>query len=411
MKRVACTIVSANYLHFGWTLAESFLKFHPDDEFHLLLVDQLPPDFVSRNPKVHVLEVEKLGLPAFRSLAFKFDILELNTGVKPSFMKYLLAHGADKVIYFDPDIYLFQPAELIFKALDAASIVITPHILSPTLDPEHVYEKDLLVTGVFNLGFVAIANSAQGRRFLDWWEERCLNFGFNDLRSGLFVDQKWVNFVPCFFDEVCILRDMGCNVAYWNLHERTISTEDGAFRINGQTPLVFFHYSGYSPKYPERLSSKLRVPQAINDGLRQVLDLYRERLEANGARTYERYKYAYANFSDGSLVPLLARRLYSVTTDQWGSDDPFDAKGGFYATAKKSGVLSDKDQSGQYNSTNLPVDDWRIKAINRFLFSLPKVIGGDRYSMLMKYLSFITILRNQRQLLIGDERLSAGSGQ
>ena len=409
MKRVACTIVSANYLHFGWALAESFLKYHPDDEFHLLLVDQLPKDFTSRNPKVQVLEVEKLGLPSFRSLAFKFDILELNTGVKPSFMKYLFALGADKVIYFDPDIYLFQSAELIYKALDSASIVLTPHILSPTLDPEHVYEKDLLATGVFNLGFVAVANSVQGKGFLDWWEERCLNFGFNDLRSGLFVDQKWVIFAPCFFDEVCILRDPGCNVAYWNLHERSITVEDGTFRINGESPLIFFHYSGYSLKFPDRLSSKLRIPQIINDGLRQVLDFYAERLEANGARTYEKYKYAYTNFSNGSLVPLLARRLYSVTTDQWVGQDPFDADGEFYATAKRAGLLSEKDQSGEYNSSNLPVDDWRLKAINRFLFSLPKVIGGDRYSMLMKYLSFISILRNQRQLLIGDEPSSARS--
>lgn len=367
-------------------------------------MDQLPQDFISRNPKVHVHEVENLGLPDFRSLAFKFDILELNTGVKPSFIKYLFARGAEKVIYFDPDIYLFQPAELIFKALDTASIVITPHFLSPTLDQEHVYERDLLVGGVFNLGFVAVSSSTGGKRFLDWWEERCLDFGFLDLRSGLFVDQKWVNFVPCFFDDVCILRDLGCNVAYWNLHERSISVEDGAFRINGQTPLVFFHYSGYSPKFPDRLSSKLRIPQALNDGLKQVLACYGERLEANGVKAYEKYQYAYTNFSDGSLIPLLARRLYSVTTDQWGSQDPFDANGSFYAAAKKAGLLSGKDRSGQYNSTNLPADDWRIKAINRFLFSLPKVIGGDRYSMLMKYLSFISILRNQRQLLIGDER-------
>src|SRR5216683_4319662 len=197
MKRVACTIVSANYLHFGWTLAESFLKLHPDDEFHLLLVDRIPEDFTSRDSRVHVHEVEKLGLPTFRSLAFKFDILELNTGVKPSFLKHLFALGADKVIYFDPDIYVFNSVELIYEALESASIVLTPHILSPTPDVEHVYEKGLLRTGVFNLGFVAVSNSAQGLSFLDWWEERCLKFGFQDLWAGLFVDQKWVDLVPC----------------------------------------------------------------------------------------------------------------------------------------------------------------------------------------------------------------------
>ena len=105
---------------FRLDLAESFLKRHPDDEFHLLLVDRLPQDFTSRDPRVQVLEVEKLGLPAFRSLAFKFDILELNTGVKPSFLKYLFALGADKVIYFDPDIYVFHS-------------VIPPVFLEPAL--------------------------------------------------------------------------------------------------------------------------------------------------------------------------------------------------------------------------------------------------------------------------------------
>lgn len=411
MKRVACTIVSANYLHFGWTLAESFLKFHPNDEFHLLLVDQLPKDFTSRNPRVHVLEVEKLGLASFRSLAFKFDILELNTGVKPSFIKYLFALGADKVIYFDPDIYVFQPVELIYEALDSASIVLTPHILSPVLDAEHVYESGTLAGGVFNLGFVAVSNSGQGRDFINWWEERCLAFGFNDLRSGLFVDQKWVDLAQCFFDRVCILRHQGCNVAYWNLNERSLSESDNGYLVNGSFPLVFFHYSGYDPNYPDRLSNKLRAHQNIDETLKRILVFYGERLESNGAREYQKYSYAYANFSNGLLISSLARRLYSVTTDQWEGQDPFDAKGGFFAAAKKAGVLSKKDQSRRYNSANLPVHDWRIRTINRFLFSLPKVIGGDRYSMLMKYLSFITILRNQRQLLIDDnERASVRPG-
>ena len=403
MRRVACTIVSANYLHFGWTLAESFFRFHPDDEFYLLLVDRLPEDFVSRNPAVHVVEVEKLGLPGFRALAFKYNILELNTAVKPSFLKYLFEKGADKVIYFDPDIYLFDSLEVIYDALDTASAVLTPHLLSPTPDPEHVYENDLLVTGVFNLGFVAVSNSSQGRRFLDWWEERCLQFGFEDLRCGLFVDQKWLIHAPCFFDNIHILRHAGCNVAYWNLYERALSETAEGYVVNGHSPLVFFHFSGYKPSMPNELSTKLRVKQEIDPALRQLLLLYGDRLKANGADFYRKYPYAYGHFSDGSPVTTLVRRLYSVTMDQWGIDDPFDATASFYKAAKKAGVLSKQDQSGQFSSNNLPRHDWRVKAINRFLFFLPRVIGGDRYTLLMKYLSFITILRHQRQLLLVDE--------
>ncbi|QHS52984.1 group 1 glycosyl transferase [Edaphobacter sp. 12200R-103] len=403
MKRVACTIVSANYLHFAWTLAESFLRYHPDDEFHLLLVDKMPGDFVSRDPRIQVLAIEELGLPAFQSLAFKYDILELNTGVKPSYLKYLFALGADKVIYFDPDIYIFNPVELIYEALDGASIVLTPHILSSTPDKEHVYERDFLGTGVFNLGFVAVAATPQGRSFLDWWEERCLDYCFEDLRSGLFVDQKWINLVPCLFSEIHILRDPGCNVAYWNLHERSLIREGSGYLVNGNATLTFFHYSGYSPSRPDQLSRKLRVPQYIDDTLRTLLLFYGERLHANGADSYQKYAYAYKCFSNGLQISSLARRLYSVSIDQWGDQDPFDANGTFYAAAKKAGLLSKNDQAGQYSTNNLPVDDMRVRTINRMLFALPKIIGGDRYTMLMKYLSFITILRNQRQLLLAGD--------
>jgi hypothetical protein len=406
MKRVACTIVSANYLHFGWTLAESFLKLHPNDEFHLLLVDRLPANFSLRDPRVHVTEVEKLDLPEFHSLAFKFDILELNTGVKPSYLKYLFALGVDKIIYFDPDIYLFASIEFIYQTLDYASIVLTPHILTATPDPQHTYEKDFLNSGVFNLGFVAVSNSQQGRAFLDWWEERCLQFGFHDLRSGLFVDQKWVNLALCFFDGIHILREVGCNVAYWNLQERSLSVNDGEYRVNGYSPLFFFHYSGYRINFPDELSSKLRIPQPINETLKRLLNFYRERLYANGAETYPNYAYTYAVFSNGSLVTSLARKIYSITIDQWQNSDPFDASGAFFRAAQKAGLLSRQDESGRFNSMNLPADDWRIRVINRVLFFLPRIVGGDKYTMLMKYLSFITILRNQRQLLAADRTSS-----
>jgi hypothetical protein len=407
MKRVACTIVSANYLHFAWTLAESFLKYHPDDEFQLLLVDRMPANLETRNQRVRIMAVERLNLPDFPSLAFKYDLLELNTAVKPTFLKQLFAQGADKVIYFDPDVYLYAPVDVIFDALDHASAVVTPHLLSPALDPDHAYERDLLVTGVFNLGFVAVANCEQSRGFLDWWEERCLRFGFQDLRTGLFVDQKWVNLAHCFFDRIHILRHTGCNVAYWNLAERVVSAVEDIYMVNGDQPLIFFHFSGYNPELPSSLSSKLRRPLAINPALERILTEYGKRVEANGAPEYRNIPYSYANFSDGSIIPTVARRLYSVTMDKWEGSNPFDVAGPFYRTAKRARILSKMDHSGEYSSNNLPVDDWRIKAINRFLFFLPKIIGGDRYTMLMKYLSFITILRHQRQLLLTDEAQSS----
>jgi hypothetical protein len=112
--------------------------------------------------------------------------------------------------------------EVLYGRLCVADILLTPHILSPIRDDKKPMERDFLRSGVFNLGFVGVSNRPPAREFLDWWEARCLKEGFNELRAGLFVDQKWVNFAPCFFSGVEIIRDPGCNVAYWNLHERKL---------------------------------------------------------------------------------------------------------------------------------------------------------------------------------------------
>jgi hypothetical protein len=196
-------------------------------------------------------------------------------------------------------------------------------------------------------------------------------------------------------------------VAYWNLPERSLSEKDGAYLVNESWPLIFYHFSGYNPDIPEKLSTKLRLPQEVGETLLRLLVFYGDRLKANGAEGYRKYAYAYARFSDGTVVPLIARRLYSATMDLWNKQDPFDANGAFFKAAKRVGLLSNQDRSGQYSSNNLPSGDWRIKTINRVLFSLPRVIGGDRYTMLMKYLSFIAILRNQGQLLIAGEPRAA----
>jgi hypothetical protein len=401
MRCAACTILSTNYLHFGWTLAESFLKFHPSCEFHILVVDRLPEGFQPVNSAARVLQVESLGLPDFRSLAFKFDILELNTAVKPSFLKYLFRQGAEKVIYLDPDIYVFQPLEFIYETLDASSVVLTPHVLSPTPDSGHAYERICLGVGSFNLGFVAVSNRREGLNFLDWWEERCLNFGFSDVRTGLFVDQKWVDLAACFFPHVHILRHQGCNVGYWNLQERIVGGKNGVFTVNDSTPLAFYHFSGRTATSTELVSSNANpsVHYEISDALRSVFNLYRERLVANGADRYTGYKYAFGAFSNGMPVTRLIRRIYAATIEHWRNEDPFDVANKFYKSAKKAGLISRTDTSRRYNSYNLPKHDWRIRAINRFLFFLPRIIGGDKYTMLMKYLSYISVLRHQGELI------------
>src|SRR5580698_1412804 len=173
MIQAACTIVSLNYLPYARTLCDSFLAFHSDCKFYVLLVDRLPAGLDLSSEKFETVLVEDLGIPDFESIAFKYDILELNTNVKPTFLKRLLSWGVDQVIYFDPDILICSVLEPIYSALATSGIVLTPHCTSPNEEGPYA-EVLLLGAGVFNLGFIAVSKTAEAEKFLTWWEHRCL---------------------------------------------------------------------------------------------------------------------------------------------------------------------------------------------------------------------------------------------
>ena len=61
-----------------------------------------------------------------------------------------------------------------------------------------------------------------------------------------------MNLAPVFFDGVHVLHHPGCNVAYWNLHERSLTVTGESYRVNEVAPLVFFHFSAYDPRQPDR---------------------------------------------------------------------------------------------------------------------------------------------------------------
>src|SRR5437868_1301544 len=85
----ACTIISRNYLSHARILAESYLRHHPSDRFYVLVVDRLP-DGVEAGRGLHVVDPDELGLPYFYDMCFKYDVTELSTAVKPTFLSLLL---------------------------------------------------------------------------------------------------------------------------------------------------------------------------------------------------------------------------------------------------------------------------------------------------------------------------------
>jgi hypothetical protein len=80
---------------------------------------------------------------------------------------------------------------------------------------------------------------------------------------------------------VKVILHAGCNVAYWNLHQREIRKKRNNYFVNDD-PLIFFHYSGYSIKHPEQISRHQdRISFEGNVELRELFQLYYRTLVAN----------------------------------------------------------------------------------------------------------------------------------
>lgn len=250
MKRVVFTLCSNNYLANAKCLIDSIVKVAPDTHCIIGLVDNKSDEIdYSFFAPAEVVPFDEIGYPVFDDMLKRYNIIEFNTAVKPFYIEYLFNRfgTAPTYYYIDPDIVFFEGFEELDSLLDEYNFVLTPHLTEP---PETVTTDELVAMrhGHFNLGFLGIKNSTEGNRFIKWWKTRLTNHCVIDKPRGLFVDQKWVNLAPLYFDGMFNFKHQGYNMAWWNMGERKLIEQNGKYYVNNlNQPLVFFHFSGYKP--------------------------------------------------------------------------------------------------------------------------------------------------------------------
>lgn len=306
------TIVSRNYLAYALTLMQSLAAHHPQSRRYLALADRADDDPDLTDPLFDLIRIEELGLPDFDAFVFRYDILELNTAIKPYVFRLLRQRHPDAaLVYLDPDIDVIAPLQPVAALLDDGALaVLTPHLNAPATDDRHPGELAILRSGTYNLGFVAIGAQPQAGRLIDWWAEK-LEFGcVADPAAGLFTDQKWMDLAPGLFPDVRILRHDGCNLAYWNLAQRAVHHDGMRWRANGDD-LVFVHFSGIDVDQPQLFSRHQdRYRRSTLGALEPLYTRYLERLRANGHARHRTKPYAFGTFADGEPVTRPLRLVY-----------------------------------------------------------------------------------------------------
>jgi hypothetical protein len=348
-----CTVLSKRNLGKARVLFESFKKHHSDGRFIALLVDDPTGYFDPAEESFPIMRVEDLQIPHLDAMRMRYDVVELCSAVRPWFILQLFKQGCDRIAYIDPDILICRPLKEIESMLDHTSTILSPHLTAPLPDdgclPD---ERTILASGAFNSGFIACKNDDAARALLEWWKIKLEHHAHMDPASGLFGDQRWMDLMPGMFQGVAILRDPTMNVAYWNLHEKTITMSpqqrsgktaagDRRFsnRLSGEyeeiqstkrylinnESLTFFHFSGYKPELPDQLSiHQNRFALRAIKPLAELCDHYRSLLDLAGHITTGRWDYTFDHFDNGVAIVPTIRRIFDAIDGEKQFPRPFE---------------------------------------------------------------------------------------
>lgn len=402
-----CTIAAKNYLPQAYTLGDSLKKNCPDLDFYILLSDEGDASFDPATAKYTVIEARNLGIPGFKEMAFKYDVVEFCTSVKPFLIEYFFNnYGYDKIVYLDPDMYVYGPMTEVFDILDKDFVVLTPHILKPyTVYSGVISEEELLFVGIYNLGFAAFRDCAETRQVLAWWQAKLKDQGYADKEDALHVDQRWMDFLPALYEHgVHILRNPAYNLSHWNMHERSFTDTGNGYMVDDTFPLTVFHFSGFDPHEYEKICRKQsRFTLHTMPEYRRLFEEYTAVLLANGYDEMSGYnnRYRYGYFDNGIIIMKYQRRLYrALLGDGYRVEDPFAVgPATLFELFEKSGLVI-HENNVNYNTLRKTVQgyDKKVKALLLLMKCLKKLIGIKYYYMLMRFLGYYT--RFEKQLLL-----------
>lgn len=418
MKNIAFTIVAKNYIGLAQVLQHSLAAYNAEVEFFIFVADEVSDREKADLPANILIAKNYIAIDEelWYNMAFQYNLVEFCTAIKPFCFQYLLNNdNAEKIIYLDPDIFIFNSLASVFDKLDVHSIILTPHILQMQAQHSGVLPDYLfLVNGIFNLGFLAVKKSDATQKMLTWWAKRLINQCFFDNEKGMATDQKWMNFLPAFFtsDQLHISRDLGLNMAPWNFFERKIIERNNQFYVamrsgtdEAETPLTFIHFSGFNYKnFTENITSLKENGGNYYVDIEPVFTKYAAALLTSNFTKFSHLPYTYNFFKNGKIIITLHRRFYRRLVEENKTNvNPFlVTDDSFFAKLKKYNLIDHSVASGDFVSNkNLPGFSSKLKIVNSFFSLLQRAIGVRKYSMLSRF--FKRYFRDENQLFLIDK--------
>jgi glycosyltransferase involved in cell wall biosynthesis len=290
---VGCTIADRTVKPQAMVLGASFLRFHPEARFTILLVDG-PGDPGAVSP-ASVLGISDLGLGAGEEwrLPMLYEGHDLASAVKPALLQALLTGGARTVVYFEYSTLMFQPLTKAELPDGERAIVATEAIKN-----DH---------GDAGRSFIAVRPGA----------EAALKSWFSSGRNDSSLLEAGLDAVPH-----SVITSPGFGVAYWNLNPVGLTSSADGYQLNGQ-PLRSFDFRGYDPDKPHLLSKyqglEPRILLSEHPAIAKLCDEYREQVVRGDPDTDPARKSRLGSVPSGLVIDRRMLRLYREALDKWRS--------------------------------------------------------------------------------------------
>jgi len=317
------TSIAANYLDKAQVLAETIKTHHPDSKVFATLMERKSSiNDYSLGFFDGFIFPEDIWGENFETIIFPYTVVEACTAIKPGALLSLVKNypGSGAYVFLDPDVYVMSPLQEIIDLIATYEIILTPHLTEPEKSEEGVLENEIhgcMRHGAYNLGFIAVSGGVESIKFLNWWDARLKKYCYEDFCLGLFTDQKWIDLVPSFFENVKILRHPGYNIAPWNISNRAVKLRDGRYFCN-EFPIRFIHFTGFDSG--ANLMQMIKYCPDLSNPIFELRDVYISKLKETA--NLKKKDWTFANFLSGRKISHWHRSLYR--TSPWNTPYVFE---------------------------------------------------------------------------------------
>jgi hypothetical protein len=398
-KTAYFTVFNNAYLDRAIVLAESLFEKNSVRLKIYLFEKNLPSLNKDISIFCEIILINEINFDRINELAFKYDVVEFTTSLKPYISLFLL-EKYKKVIFFDPDIYVLDSTKEIEDLLDDQDLLLTSHFNIPELNDVENPDLGMMRFGSFNLGFFAVKNSINGKAFLKWWNNKCLDQCFFETQFGISTDQKWVSIANAFFDFLYIIRNPGYNVAYWNLFEREITFSNNKYFANNHN-ITFFHFSTYDTEKSSNITKRIIIKdEYISSALLQLSNEYYTKLKNyKSIINSSEKKYSYNYFSNGKFISPTLRRAYASKINFFTNEqDPFLYNSEVYKFAKRNNLLTKKDKFLLHGYDKIESNKTFFYILNKLLKVSLLILGPNKFFNLSRLFVYLSSYNRNKSL-------------